>query len=429
MTKFEIPEPVRFALTRLHEAGHEAYVVGGCVRDFLMGRTPGDYDVTTSAKPDRIINVFDDCRVVETGLKHGTVTLVHGGMNIEITTYRVDGEYRDGRHPENVSFTNDLAEDLCRRDFTVNAMAYAPETGVIDLHGGLSDMKNGVISCVGSAEKRFTEDGLRILRALRFSSVLDFTPDAECAEAVHRLSYLLDKISRERIYAEMTKLLRGVAAVRILREYSDVFGRIFAGIGDTYRASARILRLRGFFDEVDIGDSPEITKPCQKTYDSLNYALLFADSDDETCRRLMNSLKPSRDERDAVLSIHRYGESGGADDVFATEDGLPYAVKRLMKAGGDDFPLCVAMYKYSCERMTAHEAEAAVRTAAETIRDGACVRLDMLHISGGDLIERGFRGAEVGRVLNSLLDGVMRGDLSNERDTLIRAADEMRGRL
>ncbi|MBO5258030.1 MAG: polynucleotide adenylyltransferase, partial [Clostridia bacterium] len=194
MNNFFIPAPVLFALDRLHGAGYHAYVVGGCVRDFLMGRTPGDYDVTTSAKPEQTLAVFADCRVVETGLQHGTVTLVRDGMNIEITTYRVDGVYLDGRHPEQVTFTDDLAEDLCRRDFTVNAMAYSPEAGVIDNHDGLADMKNRVISCVGNAEQRFSEDGLRILRALRFSSVLDFTPDDECSAGVRTLAPLLDKI-------------------------------------------------------------------------------------------------------------------------------------------------------------------------------------------------------------------------------------------
>lgn len=416
MNKFEIPEAVLFALDRLHRSGYEAFVVGGCVRDFLMGRTPGDYDVTTSAKPERIIKVFADCRVVETGLKHGTVTLVYGGMNIEITTYRVDGVYRDGRHPESVSFTSDLDEDLCRRDFTVNAMAYSPDVGVIDRHGGLSDMENRVISCVGSAEKRFTEDGLRILRALRFSSVLDFTPDTDCSEAVHRLSSLLDKISRERIYAEMTKLLRGIAAPRILRDYPDVFERLFAGLSDTSKNAVRISRLREFFDSVDVGEFVSLARPTAKEIDALNYALLFADETDDVCRRFMQSLKPSREERDAALAIHRYGNEAG---TFADGADLSYSVKKLMNAGGDTFPVRVAAYKYSCGCMSAVEAVAVIREVGAVIRDGVCVRLDALCVSGGDLMELGIRGAEIGRTLNLLLDGVMRGSFPNEREVLL----------
>lgn len=423
MNKFEIPEAVLFALDRLHGSGYEAFVVGGCVRDFLMGRTPGDYDVTTSAKPERIIEVFADCRVVETGLKHGTVTLVHGGMNIEITTYRVDGVYRDGRHPESVSFTSDLDEDLCRRDFTVNAMAYSPDVGVIDRHGGLSDMENRVISCVGSAEKRFTEDGLRILRALRFSSVLDFTPDTDCSEAVHRLSSLLDKISRERIYAEMTKLLRGIAAPRILRDYPDVFERLFAGISDTSKTAVRISRLREFFDSVDVGEFVSLARPTAKEIDALNYALLFADETDEVSRRFMQSLKPSRDERDTAMAIHRYGNAAG---TFAPDTDLSYSVKRLMNAGGDTFPVRVAAYKYSCGCMSAVDAAAVIREVGTAIRDGACVRLDTLCVSGGDLIELGIRGAEIGKTLNLLLDGVMRGSIPNEREVLL---EKVKGRI
>lgn len=416
MNNFYIPAPVLFALDRLHGAGYHAYVVGGCVRDFLMRRTPGDYDVTTSAKPEQTLAAFSDCRVVETGLQHGTVTLVRDGMNIEITTYRVDGVYLDGRHPENVTFTDDLAEDLCRRDFTVNAMAYSPDAGVIDCHGGLDDMKNRVISCVGSAEKRFSEDGLRILRALRFSSVLDFTPDAECDAGVRKLAPLLDKISRERIYVELTKLLGGPAAPRILRGYPDIIARILPGLTEVSaeKTAERLERLRVFCGKHGI-------VPGKKEADALHYALLFADTDAKLCRRLMQSLKPSREELTAAENVQKFGN---AADLFA--DGTTdYAVRRLMKNGGDDFPEKVMLYRYAVGRTDEESACAVIRTAAKLRDCGACVRLSQMNIGGGDLMPLGFAGQKIGLALNTLLERVMREELENDREVLLRAAKEL----
>jgi len=420
MNSFYIPAPVLFALDRLHGAGYHAYVVGGCVRDFLMGRTPGDYDVTTSAKPEQTLAVFAGCRVVETGLQHGTVTLVHDGMNIEITTYRVDGVYLDGRHPENVTFTDDLAEDLCRRDFTVNAMAYSPGSGVIDYHEGMRDMENRVISCVGSAEKRFSEDGLRILRALRFSSVLDFTPDDECDAGMHKLAHLLDKISRERIYVELTKLLGGPAAPRILRKYPDIIARILPGLDEAAaeRTADGIERMRAFVREHDVSLE-------KKDTDALNYALLFSDTDANLCRRLMQSLKPSRDELTGVESVQKYGN---APESLA-EDPSVYAVKCLMKAGGDDFPKKAALYKYSLGRLDAETAAAVICMAEELHENGACVRLADLRITGSDLMPLGFAGPKIGLALNTLLDRVMREELENDRDVLLCAAKELAEKL
>ncbi len=416
MNNFHIPAPVLFALERLHAAGYHAYVVGGCVRDFLMGRTPGDYDVTTSAKPEQTLDVFADCRVVETGLQHGTVTLVRDGMNIEITTYRVDGVYLDGRHPENVTFTDDLAEDLCRRDFTVNAMAYSPDSGVIDYHDGMRNMAERIISCVGSAEKRFSEDGLRILRALRFSSVLDFTPDDECDAGVRKLAPLLDKISRERIYVELTKLLGGPAAPRILRKYPDIIARILPGLDETSaeKTAERIERMRHFLSEHEMSAE-------KKDADALHYALLFADTDAKLCRRLMQSLKPSRDELSGVESVQKFGN---AAEILAGNSPV-YEVKLLMKAGGDGFPRKVAMYKYSVGLLDAETAAAVIRTAEELRAGGACVRLADLRVSGSDLMSLGFAGPKIGLVLNTLLDRVMREELENDRDVLLRAAEKL----
>jgi len=218
----ELPETVRTAIARLEADGFEAYAVGGCVRDSILGRTPNDWDITTSARPEQTAAVFCDTRTVETGIQHGTLIVILDGMPLEITTYRRDGAYADNRHPESVTFSSRIEDDLCRRDFTVNAMAYHPTRGLVDLYGGQSDLEKGVIACVGDAETRFYEDGLRILRAIRFAAVLDFSIEKKTAAAVRACRELLRNIAAERIREELCKLICGRGAVRILREYIDV---------------------------------------------------------------------------------------------------------------------------------------------------------------------------------------------------------------
>ena len=186
-----IPDNISIVLDKLHNAGYEAYLAGGCVRDGLMGREPSDYDITTNALPRQTAACFEDFTVIETGIKHGTVTVVSGGENVEITTYRIDGTYADHRRPDTVCFTPRLEDDLSRRDFTMNAMAYSPERGLVDKFGGQDDIIERVVRCVGDPYERFEEDALRILRALRFASELGFVIDAETARAIHEKKHLL----------------------------------------------------------------------------------------------------------------------------------------------------------------------------------------------------------------------------------------------
>ena len=225
----KIPEEVQKALKILSKNGHEAFIVGGCVRDIFMGKTPSDYDITTSAGVEETAAAFSGYRIIETGIKHGTVTVIIGNMPLEITTYRIDGKYKDNRRPESVSFTTSIEEDLKRRDFTVNAMAYNEKRGLVDLFGGAEDIEKRLIKCVGSPDKRFGEDALRILRALRFASVTGFDIEKNTALSIKRNKELLKNISAERIYSELTKTLTG-APDKILNEFSDVFELIFPNI-------------------------------------------------------------------------------------------------------------------------------------------------------------------------------------------------------
>ena len=220
--KMDMPKNVDTAIGLLQSAGFEAYAVGGCVRDTLLGKTPNDWDITSSASPEEIKAVFADFHCIDTGIKHGTVTVIADGEPLEITTFRLDGEYEDNRHPKSVTFTSVLGEDLGRRDFTVNAMAYSRKTGTVDLFGGRDDLKNGIIRCVGDPDRRFNEDALRILRALRFASTLDFEIEPLTAQSLINNRALLGNISEERIAKELIKLVCGKGARRILTDFAPV---------------------------------------------------------------------------------------------------------------------------------------------------------------------------------------------------------------
>ena len=215
--RIEMPEGAEEIISRLKGRGYEAFAVGGCVRDSIMGRTPEDWDITTSALPVQVKEVFR--RTIDTGIQHGTVTVMKGGIGYEVTTYRIDGEYRDGRHPSSVSFTSNLREDLRRRDFTINAMAYSHETGLVDAFGGLEDMKAGRIRCVGDPVERFTDHPLRILPAIRFSPQLDFSIEDKTLKAITTMAPNLAKVSRERVQTELTKLLLSPHPEKIRQVY------------------------------------------------------------------------------------------------------------------------------------------------------------------------------------------------------------------
>lgn len=221
--KITLPAPCAFILSRLHENGFEAYAVGGCVRDSLLHKTPHDWDITTAAKPEKIIELFSDIPVLETGLKHGTVTLLIDHEPYEVTTFRVDGNYTDGRHPDCVAFTTDIRDDLARRDLTINAMAYSPATGIIDPFGGQEDLKNEIIRCVGDPHKRFSEDALRLMRTIRFAAVLGFTVEPETLRAVHDLHEAIGRVAKERIFAELLKTVCAPYAAEALRAAPELF--------------------------------------------------------------------------------------------------------------------------------------------------------------------------------------------------------------
>lgn len=394
----KIPEPVRFVMDKLENAGYSAHCVGGCVRDCLMGKLPSDYDVTTSARPEEMQKVFSDCRVVETGLQHGTITVVRNGMNIEITTYRIDGAYGDNRHPEAVTFTDRLSDDLCRRDFTVNAMAYSEKIGLTDLFGGIDDLNSKTIRCVGRATERFSEDGLRILRALRFSSVLNFTPDKECSEAVVELTPLLKNISRERIHAELTKLLGGVNASAVLKTFADTVAFAIGVTPDAVSLTAERIHEETHGDPL------------------MYYALILSDLPEEKASEVFSSLKPSKEEKRTVMSYIK-------NMTYITND--LYSVKKMISMSDDSFPEKLAKFKLLSGLITKEEYDNVTILSERIVSSDMCRNLGMLNISGSDLIALGMKGESIGKTLKGLLEMVLRDEIENNRDLLICKAKEL----
>lgn len=396
--RFRLPPEVHEALTRLGRAGHEAFIVGGCVRDTLMGRPVSDYDMMTSATPDETAAAFADCRIIETGMKHGTVTVILSGRPLEITTYRTDGAYSDGRHPDEVSFTSSLREDLARRDFTVNAMAYHPDVGLVDRFGGLVDLDRKVIRCVGDPRRRFSEDALRILRALRFASVLSFRIDGETFAAASELRENLRFVSAERVYAELSKLLRGGYAEKILLPSQMILAEAAAPLAsydaDAWAAAAR-----------RVSRVPRDGAP--------RYAALFWWLPEGEAARAAELLKMDGRTRNAVLDALRLR------DVPLPENDAE--ARELLRRGGADAARTALLVRLADGDSDALDA---LRLVWGVLSRGEPYNLRMLAVSGRDLMEAGIpAGKSLGNTLERLLDGVIAGRLPNEKDALLRAAN------
>lgn len=393
-----LPGPVLEALSRITSRGHEAYAVGGCVRDLLRGIKPHDYDICASCAPEEIHACFAGERMIDTGIRHGTVTVLLDGMPLEITAFRADGDYSDGRHPDSVRFTRSLAEDLRRRDFTVNAMAYHPDKGVTDLFGGRQDLRDRVVRCVGDAEARFTEDALRILRALRFAAQLDFSIEPSTARAMRALRGRLELVSRERVAEELLRMLRYPAAPDILNAFPDVF---FAAMPDfpPEAFAPGISALRGL-----PGGDPALALS----------ALLHA-CEDGALRRCLTSLRLSK-----ALEAQAVQLAGNCREPLAPA-GVPLLLARLGEAQTSRL---IALQR-ACGLLT--EAEAAQRAlrVRDALDKGLPLTLRQLPVTGRDLTALGFSGPAVGRALETLHRLALTEELPCEREALLRRAESM----
>ena len=383
--KMNLPTDVRYIMSKLLESGYEAHVVGGAVRDFLLGKNPGDYDITTSATPEEMKEVFAEVKTVDTGIKHGTVSVVLNHRAYEITTYRVDGEYLDSRHPESVSFTRNIKEDLSRRDFTVNAMAYSDEMGLIDLFSGESDLKRGLIRAVGSPDKRFEEDALRILRALRFASRLDFTIEENTSAAIFKKAPLLLKVAKERVFAEWRKLLAGPGAYRIINEYREVIKLLMP------RLDSFSLPYESSFASV----SPD-----------LRFISLFADKGSDAWVNACDDLRSDN----KIKLLGKILLENLENDLFDE-----YKIKLTLSKIGEENTRELLNLRQLLKRDSFGEKELFEKITER----GDCYRLSDMKISGNELIDIGIIGKQTGKILSELLLKVMKGEIKNEREELL----------
>ncbi|WP_313339835.1 CCA tRNA nucleotidyltransferase [Sedimentibacter sp.] len=393
-----IPKEVETALSILNKNGYEAYIVGGCVRDSLLSTVPHDWDITTSAKPNEIINCFKNYRTINTGLKHGTVTVLIDNVQIEVTTYRIDGKYTDNRRPDNVVFTDDIYHDLKRRDFTINALAYN-DNGIVDLFDGIEDLQNKVIKCVGNPDERFNEDGLRILRALRFASVLEFSIDDKTSNSIHKNKELLKNISKERINVELNKLINGENFLNIL---------------NTYRGVVEVL-------------IPEIKSYTRMEWEHALKSMCFADNQTVKLSLLLlytnNTAVILKDLKydNATISTAELLSDNINEMIIADKIKLK---KQLNKFGHDNLTLLLN-FKTAAALADNIVNEVIIiknskKITDEIIENNEAYDLKSLAINGDDLMKEGFRrGKELGSILNDVLNQVIEERLENDRDILI----------
>ena len=442
MKKLRMPAYITRALSLIEAAGRRAWPVGGCVRDMLLGREPGDYDLATSALPEETKRIFDGFTVTKTGIRHGTVTVIIDSHPIEITTLRHDGEYTDSRHPVSVSFTDRIEEDLMRRDFTVNAMAFSDEEGVIDPFEGQRDLEAGLIRCVGDPEKRFSEDALRILRSLRFASVLGFEIEEKTAAAARRLAPTLSDISNERIRDEFVKLICGRDVFRILRDFADVLSVIIPEINpcigfdqksphhvhDVYGHCIHAVKATEPITELRLAALlHDIEKPrcffigADGHGHCRGHAARSAETAGKILRRLRFDTKTIQQVVRLIELHDSYPKPNRAAvrrDMAACGAELWDRLEALRKA--DSAAKAPGAYGDENEYFTK------VRLLADAIiKDGDCISLSSLAVNGNDIRTLTDDGKTVGDILARLLEGVINGSLKNSREVLMAQATQL----
>ena len=434
--KLTIPVNAEKILRVLENQGFEAFIVGGCVRDSILGRRPDDWDITTSARPEQVKALFR--RTVDTGLKHGTVTVLMDKESYEVTTYRIDGEYEDGRHPKEVAFTASLEEDLKRRDFTINAMAYHPDRGLVDLFHGMDDIRAEIIRCVGNPLERFGEDALRILRAVRFSAQLGFSIEEETKKGIEELAPNLKLVSAERIQTELVKLLVSPHPDYFLTAYETGITRQFLPEFDACMETGqntphhclsvglhtlqsllnirpdKVLRLTMLLH--DIG-KPAVKKTDENGRDHFK---MHGPAGEKMASAILRRLKFDNDTISKVCRLIRWHDDRPAPDMCS----LRRAVNRI---GEDIFPLYLEVQRADMlAQSTYKREEKAARLEGvnecyrKILEEGQCVSLKSMAVKGRDLIAAGYApGPELGEILNRLLEHVLEHPEDNEKDRLL----------
>ncbi|MDE5933433.1 MAG: CCA tRNA nucleotidyltransferase [Lachnospiraceae bacterium] len=434
--KIPLPRKVEDIIERIQTAGYEAYAVGGCVRDSILGKEPDDWDITTSAKPEEVKKLFE--RTIDTGIQHGTVTVMVGREGFEVTTYRIDGKYEDSRHPKDVTFTANLKEDLRRRDFTINAMAYNKKDGLIDLYEGIQDIEHGLIRCVGDAKERFTEDALRMMRAVRFSAQLGYMIEEDTKAAIRELAPTIQKISVERIQAELVKLMvsNHPDFIRVAYE-TGITAQIFPefdvcmkteqnnphhrfSVGEhilhtlSYVEADKVLRLGMLFH--DIGKPGTLTVDEEGITHNHGHAAIG----EEMAVRIMKRMKFDNDSTEKVRKIVRYHDLKIENNAKSVRRAINYI-------GEDIFPLLFSV-KYADimaqsdyqRKEKLQELETLKEIYEDIIAKKECLSLKDLAVTGSDLIAAGMKpGREIGTALHKLLEIVLENPERNQKEYLL----------
>ena len=442
--KINIPADANELIHTLQNNGHSAYIVGGCVRDSILGRTPHDYDICTSATPSEMLEIFKDKKIIETGLQHGTVTVVVNGEPYEITTYRIDGIYSDNRRPDTVIFTDKLVEDLRRRDFTINAMAYNDEEGLIDPFNGMEDIKYKKISCVGCAEDRFGEDALRILRAIRFAAQLEFTIMPGTDREIHKQYKNLENISIERINSEFCKIASSDDFCVELLLYKDVFSLFIPELKDMFDFPQNnpwhIWDVFGHtIHAVEYCDSDDLVVRLAVFFHDFGKPHSYQDGEDGI-RHFKGHGKVSADMTDSIMKRLRFDNETRNNVVELVyyhdatfEVGKKYVKRWLNKIGEKQFRRLLQVKKadnkaqnleLSSDRIK--ELEEIELLIDEVLQEDECFSLKDLAVNGNDLIGVGYKaGKELGNTLNKLLQLVIDGDCPNEKEKLLQEAESL----
>lgn len=441
----KIPEQVNRAIEILRQNGHSAHVVGGAVRDAIMGIEANDWDIATSALPEETASAFRDFRVIETGIKHGTITVIIDSASLEITTYRIESTYSDNRHPDSVQFTDLIEDDLSRRDFTVNAIAYSPHSGITDPYGGCKDIEKKIIRCVGEPDKRFGEDALRILRALRFSSVLGFEIESKTAESIRKNYRLLANISVERIFVELSKLLCGKDAKRILLDYSEVIFFILPELepmkGCTQNHERHIFDVWEHTVEAvsQIKSEPHLRlamlfhdsgKPHVKTTDQngTDHFYSHAKKSREIAEKALTRLKVSNKLRNTIGNRVEYHDF--LPDKISKKTYKKYIGKLGLDTVTELFDVRKADIsaqnpKFLQEGLDANES--GLKILNEIQNENSCLKISDLAINGKDLEKSGIPPSpEMGKILNILFDEVLEDKTKNTKNALLARALEIK---
>ena len=406
--KINLPPKVRYIINKIYENNYEAYIVGGCVRDAILGFEPNDYDITTSASPNTIQEIFKDFKCIETGIEHGTVSVLMEDEIFEITTYRIEGEYKDHRRPDKVDFTDRLEEDLKRRDFTINAMAYNEKKGLIDLFGGKEDLNNKIIKTVGNPYDRFNEDGLRMIRAIRFSSKLNFTIEKETLKAIYDKSFIINNISLERITDEFTKIILSDKPENIKYLFET---KLLKHLNISNEDN--IGKLTQFYNEIVI--LKKINKNLEKRLALLDY---IVEKNNINCKSFCNELIYSKKiikNHNIILTLLKNIEIDHLNKV---------EIKKIL-SGVDrnllEEYLDISRIIYDKEK----KVDEIIDILSEIEENNECYIIKNLKVNGRDIMSLGYKNKEVGEVLNYLLEIVIEDYTLNKKDLLIKKIKEI----